>query len=52
MNIKCEHCGQEYETQEGFLNDCFASSDGWTWEHFHNCQRDKGIEIHGYKTIG
>lgn len=46
--IKCNHCSQEYENWYEYEKDCFVSSDGWTWEHFHNCLKHKGIEIHGY----
>jgi hypothetical protein len=48
--IKCEHCQKEYETYSEFEKDCFVSSDGWTFEYFHNCLKERGIEIHGYKN--
>ncbi|MFS1518588.1 hypothetical protein V1503_19305 [Bacillus sp. SCS-151] len=48
--VKCEHCGKEYETDHEMLKDCFVSSDRWTWDIFHNCQQDKGIEIQGYRS--
>lgn len=47
--IKCEHCDKEFKTTHEFIEDSFVSSDGWTWDYFHNCLKDKGIEIHGYK---
>jgi hypothetical protein len=50
MSVKCEHCQKEYATYSDFEKDCFVSSDGWTFEYFHNCLKDKGIEIHGYKS--
>jgi len=49
--MECEHCGQSYETESEFIKDCFMSSDGWSWDYFHKCLKDKGIEIHGYKEI-
>lgn len=48
-SIKCKNCGQEYENTHDYLEDCFVDSDGWTWDYFHNCLKNKGIEIHGYK---
>lgn len=50
--IKCDNCSKEYETETEFVKDSFVSSDGWTWDYFHNCLKDKGIEIHGYKKKG
>jgi hypothetical protein len=44
--VKCEYCGKEYKDDQEMLEDCFISSDGWSWDYFHNC---KVIEIHGYK---
>ena len=49
MMISCEHCGKEYETASEFQEDCFISSDGWSWDYFHMCLLGKGLEIHGYK---
>ena len=47
--MRCEHCNKEYETESEFMKDCFVSSDGWSYDYFHNCLENKGIEIHGYK---
>jgi hypothetical protein len=47
--IKCRHCGKEFKTSQEYMDDCFVSSDGWSWDYFHNCLNDKGIEIHGYE---
>jgi hypothetical protein len=49
MDITCRHCGQVYKTEHQYMEDCFVSGDGWSWDYFHNCLKDKGIEIHGYK---
>ena len=46
--IVCEHCGKEYPTEQALLEDCFVSADGWAWDYFHNCLKNKGNEIHGY----
>lgn len=48
--ITCEHCNKHYEKVSDFEKDCFLSSDGWSWEHFHNCLKDENqMVIHGYK---
>ncbi|QZA69595.1 hypothetical protein 035JT004_96 [Bacillus phage 035JT004] len=52
MATKCDHCGKEYETTQDYMDDCFVSSDGWCWDYYHNCLKDKGVEIHGYKSEG
>lgn len=46
--IECKCCGEKYDNQKEFDKDCFVSSDGWSWDLFHKCQKDKGLEIHGY----
>lgn len=48
--VECKYCGAKYDNYFEYEKDTFVSSDGWTWETFHNCQKDKGIEIHGYKV--
>lgn len=48
--ITCEHCGAKYKNTHDYLEDCFTSSDGLSWDYFHKCLSDKGIEIHGYKV--
>lgn len=48
--IKCEHCNKEYKNRSDYEEDCFVSSDGWSWDLFHNCLKDRGLEIHGYKS--
>lgn len=47
--ITCDHCGSHYPNRDEYEKDCFVSSDGWSWDLFHNCLSNKGIEIHGYK---
>ncbi|AIW03245.1 hypothetical protein CPT_Mater88 [Bacillus phage Mater] len=48
--VKCEHCGAEYPNYSAFGQDCFISSDGWSWEYFHNCLKDEDhLIINGYK---
>ena len=47
--INCEHCGKEFNSYSEFMEDSFISSDGWSWDYFHNCLKNKGIEIHGYR---
>lgn len=46
--MKCEYCGKKYDTESGFLKDCFVSSDGWSWEYFHECRDKSDVSIHGY----
>lgn len=47
--VTCDHCGAKYATTHDYIEDCFVDSDGWSWDYFHKCLSDKGIEIHGYK---
>lgn len=46
--IKCSYCGEEYKTISDYQEDCFVSSDGWSWDYFHSCLKDMGNKIHGY----
>lgn len=49
--IKCDHCGKEYKTSQSYIDDCFTSSDGWTWDYFHNCLKDEDhMVLNGYKS--
>ena len=48
--VICNHCKKEYPNHHEFEKDCFTAADGWTWEYFHNCLKNKDVlDLMGFK---